>query len=73
MFIIVDKQQDSIMRFGDVEVGEFFKYHNSVYLKISYLNSNTTNAFDLSESESSIFCEDDLVQAINATLTVEPW
>ena len=73
MFVIVDKQQDSIMRFGDVEVGELFKYHNSVYLKISCLNSNATNAFDLSESESSIFCEDELVQAINGTLTVEPW
>ena len=73
MITITDKTKEAIMRFRNIEIGEFFKYHSSVYLKISDEYLNVTNAFDLSEGEQSIFCEDTFVQAINADITIEHW
>ena len=73
MITITDRTEDAIMRFRDIEIGELFKNHNSVYLKISDEYLNATNAFDISDAEPSVFCEDELVQAVNATLTIEPW
>lgn len=76
MTVIIDKQQDEIikiMRFEDIEVGEFFRYHNSVYLKTSCLTSNDTNAFNIVKSESSIFDKYDLVQTICSPIIIQPW
>ena len=72
MTTIVDKVQSLNAKFGDLEVGEFFRYHNAVYLKTSYSSSVESNAFDLSRSEQSFFEYDDTVQAVNATVTIEP-
>lgn len=72
MTTIVDKVQSLNAKFGEIEVGEFFKYHNDIYLKTSYSSSVESNAFDLSRGEQSIFEYPDTVQAINATITVEP-
>ena len=71
--VIVDKERDSIMTFKEIEVGEVFRYNNSVYLKIKRSRGNAINAFNLSKPETNIFYEEDLVQAVNATLTIEPW
>ena len=71
MTTIVDKMQFLNAKFGDLEVGEFFKYHNAVCLKTSY-SSSVENAFDLSGSEQNIFEYDDIVQAVNAIVTIEP-
>ena len=72
MTTIVNKVPFVNVKFGDIEVGEFFKYHNGVYLKTSYSSSVDTNAFDFSGSEQSFFDVDDIVQAVNATVTIEP-
>ena len=72
MTTIVNKVQFLDVKFGKVEVGEFFKYHGAVYLKTSYSSSVETNAFDLSRAEQSFFEYDDTVQAVNATVTIEP-
>ena len=72
MTTIVNKVQFLNVKFGEVEVGEFFKYHNDVYLKTSYSSSVESNAFDLSRGEQSIFEYNDTVQAVNATVTIEP-
>ena len=72
MTTVVNKVPFVNVEFGDIEVGEFFKYHNDVYLKTSYSSSVETNAFDLSRSEQSFFEYDDTVQAVNATVTIEP-
>ena len=69
---IINKSQFLNVEFKDIEVGEFFKYHGAVYLKTSYSSSVETNAFDLSRSEQSFFEYDDTVQAVNATVTIEP-
>ena len=72
MTVIEDKVQFLKVNFGEIEVGEFFKYQGEVYLKTSYSSSVETNAFDLSRSEQSFFEYDDTVQAVNATVTIEP-
>ena len=72
MTTVVNKVPFVNVEFGDIEVGEFFKYHNDVYLKTSYSSSVDTNAFDFSRSEQSFFDVDDIVQAVNATVTIEP-
>ena len=72
MTTVVNKVPFVNVEFGDIEVGEFFKYHGAVYLKTSYSSSVETNAFDLSRSEQSFFEYDDTVQAVNATVTIEP-
>lgn len=72
MTTIVNKVQFLNVKFGEVEVGEFFKYHGAVYLKTSYSSSVETNAFDLSRGEQSIFEYNDTVEAVNATVTLEP-
>lgn len=72
MTTIVNKVQFLNVKFGEVEVGEFFKYHGAVYLKTSYSSSAETNAFDLSRGEQSIFEYNDTVEAVNATVTLEP-
>lgn len=72
MTTVVNKVPFVNVEFGDVEVGEFFKYHNDVYLKTSYSSSVDTNAFDFSRSEQSFFDVDDTVEAVNATVTIEP-
>ena len=72
MTTIVNKVQFLNVKFGEVEVGEFFKYHGAVYLKTSYSSSVESNAFDLSRGEQSIFDYNDIVQAVNATVTIEP-
>lgn len=72
MTTIVNQVQFLNVKFGEVEVGEFFKYYGAVYLKTSYSSSVESNAFDLSRGEQSIFEYDDTVQAINATVTIEP-
>lgn len=72
MTTIVNQVQLLNVKFGEIEVGEFFKYHGAVYLKTSYSSSVESNAFDLSRGEQSIFEYDDTVQAVNATVTIEP-
>ena len=72
MTTVVNKVPFVNVEFGDIEVGEFFKYHNDVYLKTSYSSSVDTNAFDFSRSEQSFFDVDDTVQAVNAIVTIEP-
>lgn len=72
MTTIVNQVQYLNVKFGEVEVGEFFKYHGAVYLKTSYSSSVESNAFDLSRGEQSIFEYNDTVQAVNATVTIEP-
>ena len=72
MTTIVIKVQFLNVKFGEVEVGEFFKYHGAVYLKTSYSSSVESNAFDLSRGEQSIFDYNDIVQAVNAIVTIEP-
>ena len=72
MTTIVNKSQFLNVKFGDIEVGEFFKYHGAVYLKTSYSSSVDTNAFDLSRNEQSFFDIDDTIQAVNATVIIEP-
>ena len=72
MTTIVNKVQFLDVKFGEVEVGEFFKYHGAVYLKTSYSSSVETNAFDLCRGEQSFFEYDDTVQAVNATITIDP-
>ena len=72
MTTIVNQVQFLNVKFGEIEVGEFFKYHGAVYLKTSYSSSVESNAFDLSRGEQSIFEYDDTVQAVNATVTIEP-
>ena len=72
MTTIVNKVPFLKVKFGDIEVGEFFKYDNSVYLKTSYNSSDDSNAFDLSRAEQSIFEYNDTVQAVNATVTIDP-
>lgn len=72
MTTIVNQVQFLNVKFGEVEVGEFFKYHGAVYLKTSYSSSVESNAFDLSRGEQSIFEYDDTVQAVNATVIIEP-
>ena len=72
MTTIVNAVQFLNVKFGEVEVGEFFKYHGAVYLKTSYSSSVDSNAFDLSHNEQSFFDVDDTVQAVNATVTIEP-
>ena len=72
MTTVVNKVPFVNVEFGDIEVGEFFQYHNDVYLKTSYSSSVDTNAFDFSRSEQSFFDVDDTVQAVNATVTIEP-
>ena len=72
MTTIVNKVPFLNVKFGEIEVNEFFKYHNAVYLKTSYSSSVETNAFDLSRGEQSFFEYDDTVQAVNATVTIEP-
>lgn len=69
---IVNKSLFLNVGFVEIEVGEFFKYHNDVYLKTSYSSSVDSNAFDLSHNEQSFFDIDDIVQAVNATVTIEP-
>ena len=71
MTTIVDKVQSLNAKFGEIEVGEFFRYHNDVYLKTSYSTSVESNAFDLSRGEQSIFEYPDTVQAVNATVTID--
>ena len=73
MMVIVDKEQDSIMSFGEIEVGEVFRYNNSLYLKIDLHSRDGVNAYDFSEGELDYFHVDRMVQAVNATLTIEPW
>ena len=73
MTVIVDKDQRKTISFREVKIGEFFKYHDSVYLKISYSNSMDTNAFDLTDREESIFCEAEPVQLVNAKIIIEPY
>ena len=72
MTTIVDKMQFLNAKFGEIEVGEFFKYHNAIYLKTSYSSSVESNAFDLSNGEKSIFEYNDTVQPVKATVTIEP-
>ena len=72
MTTIVNKEQFLNVKFGEIEVGEFFKYHGAVYLKTSYSSSVESNAFDLSRGEQSIFEYNDTVQAVNAIVTIEP-
>lgn len=72
MTIIVNKVPFLNVKFGEIEINEFFKYHNAVYLKTSYFSSVESNAFDLSRGEQSIFDYNDIVQAVNATVTIEP-
>lgn len=71
--VIVDKERDPIMTFGEIKVGNVFKYNNSVYLKVNLNASDEVNAFNFSDGELDYFREDRLVQAVNATLTIEPW
>ena len=73
MITITDRTKEAIMKFRDIEIGEFFKYHSSVYLKISDEYVNVTNAFDISDAEPSIFCEDTFVQAVNGAVTIDHW
>lgn len=72
MTTIINKERASSMRFENVKVGDFFKYQNSVYLKTNRYYSVDVNAFNLSEKEECFFEKDDLVQAVNTTVTVEP-
>ena len=72
MTVIEDKAQFLKVKFGEIEVGEFFKYHNAIYLKTSYSSSVESNAFDLSDGEQSIFEYNDIVQPVKATVTIEP-
>ena len=72
MTTVVNKVPFVNVEFGDIEVGDFFKYHNDIYLKTSYSSSVDTNAFDFSRSEQSFFDVDDTVQAVNATVIIEP-
>ena len=72
MTTIVNKVPFLKVKFGEIEVGEFFIYHNAVHLKTSYSTSVESNAFDLSNGEQSIFEYFDTVQAVNATVTIEP-
>lgn len=69
---IVNKTPFLNVEFGEIEIGEFFKYHNDVYLKTSYSSSVDSNAFDLSHNEQSFFDVDDTIQAVNATVYIEP-
>lgn len=69
---IVNKSLFLDVKFGDIEIGEFFKYCNDVYLKTSYSSSVDSNAFDLSNNDQSFFELDDTIQAVNATVTIEP-
>lgn len=71
MTTIVNKKRDLSMRFENVRVGDFFKYQNSLYLKINCYYPVDVNAFDLSEREECYFEKDDPVQAVNTTVTVE--
>lgn len=72
MTTVVNKVPFVNVKFVDIEVGEFFKYHNDVYLKTSYSSSVDSNAFDLSNNDQSFFELDDIIQAVNATVTIEP-
>lgn len=72
MTTIVNKMPFLNVKFGEIEVNEFFKYHNAVYLKTSYSDTVESNAFDLSRGEQSIFDYNDTVQAVNAIITIEP-
>ena len=73
MITITDRTKEAIMKFKDIEIGELFKYHSSVYLKISDEYLSVTNAFDICNAKPSIFCKDTFVQAVNATVTIEHW
>lgn len=73
MVIIGDYSQREFINFEDLEIGDVFKYHNSIYLKTSYSFSVTTNAFNLSNPETSIFCEKDPVRRVKATILIEPF
>ncbi len=57
----------------EIEVGDVFKYNNAVYLKIDLDSRDGVNVFNFSEGELDYFREDRLVQAVNGTLTIEPW
>ena len=72
MTTIVNNVQFLNVKFGDLEVGEFFKYQGAVYLKTNYSSSVESNAFDFSRAEQSIFDYDNVVQAVNTTITIEP-
>ena len=73
MMVIVDKEQDSVMPFCEIEVGDVFRYNNSLYLKIDRDDAKDVNAFNFSEGELEYFREENMVQAVNTTLTIEPW
>lgn len=72
MTFIVDNYQPKTVSFKDIEIGEIFKWNNSVYLKTNNLYSEVTNAFDLSYREECTFYKDKPVQVVKATVTIEP-
>lgn len=71
MTVIDDMCRQEIVRFREIKVGEIFKRYDSVYLKIRPSYSATTNAFDLSDKKECTFAENDLVQEVDATITIE--
>ena len=72
MTVIEDYCQPKLVKFEEIDIGDFFKWNNFVYVKTSHSSSVTTNALNLSNQETGFFYEDDLVQAVNATITIEP-
>lgn len=73
MTVIEDREQDSIMRFGEIEVGDFFKHHNSVFLKTNLYISEAMNAFNFSNGKECFFRQDELVKSVDATINIDPW
>ena len=72
MTTIVENHQPKFVTFEEIEIGDLFKRNNSIYVKTGYSSLVTTNALSLSKNETSLFYEDELVQSVKATITIEP-
>ena len=72
MTTIVENHQPKFVTFEEIEIGDLFKWNNSIYVKTGYSSLVTTNALSLSKKETSLFYEDELVQSVKATITIEP-
>lgn len=63
------KKNSKPVRFGCLESGQIFEYHNRLMIKMSA--SEDDDAFDIEYHITVILHEDIMVIPINATLTIE--
>ena len=71
---MIIKQCNSKVKFEELKIGDVFRCKDTIYIKTSYLTTDTGYDFDAYDLENDDFCNfsnSDIVEKVKAELVIE--